>query len=121
MFFICTDNHLDDIPELLFYIFDEFSSISTIGKDNLYSRTHFLKDSHKQISGFAIMHVCYCDHNSYKKAILVYYDMTLYAFYLFISVNTVQGCIISPFDTLAIHDAYTWLHSLATFQTDMAT
>ncbi len=42
-------------------------------------------------------------------------------FYLFVSVDTVQSRIVSPFDTLAVHDPHTWLHLLTAFHTDMST
>ena len=41
--------------------------------------------------------------------------MTFYTFYFFISVNTIQGNIVPPFDTLTIHDTYTWFHVLTAY------
>lgn len=47
--------------------------------------------------------------------------MAFYSFFLFISINTVQRSIVSPFDTLTIHDVYTWNHVLTLFYTYMLT
>lgn len=53
------------------------------------------------------MYIGYGNHNSNKKTILIYYDITFYALCLFISTNTVQRNIVSLFDTLTIHDTDT--------------
>lgn len=42
------------------------------------------------------MYIGYGNHNGNKKTILVYYDMTFYAFYLFISINAVQSSVVPP-------------------------
>ncbi len=66
------------------------------------------------------MYISYGNHNANKKTILIYYDMAFYTFYLFISINTIQESIVSPFDTLIIHDVYIWLPVLTSFHTYMS-
>ena len=61
------------------------------------------------------------DHNGYEKTILVYYDMTLYAFYFFVSVNPAQNNIIPQFDALAVHNTRICFYLLTPFYTDMPT
>lgn len=67
------------------------------------------------------MYTGYGHHNDNEEAILVYYDMTFYSLYLFILISAVQGNIVSPFDTLAIHDTDTWFLVLTAFDTYMST
>lgn len=55
----------------------------------------------------AVMHIGYCNHNSYKKAVLIHYNMTFYSLYLFISTNTIQRIIVPSSGTLTVHDTYT--------------
>lgn len=80
LFFKCADYYLNNISKILSYVIHQFPSISSIGKDNLYSGTHFFKDSHQQISGFTVMYIGYGNHYGNKKTILIYYDMTFYTF-----------------------------------------
>ncbi len=67
------------------------------------------------------MHISYGDHNGNKKAMLIHYDMPFYAFYLFVSINTVQRSIVPPSDALTVHNSYTGFQALTAFHTYMPT
>ena len=67
------------------------------------------------------MHIGYGNHNGNKKTILVHYDMAFYTFYLFISVDTVQGSVVTSFYALTVHDVNTWFHALTALHSYMTT
>ena len=63
---------------------------------------------------------CYC-HDSYQEPVLVHDNMTLNALHLLIAVNAIERTVITPADTLTVHNANARFGLLTLLDTDFLT
>ena len=67
------------------------------------------------------MHASYCYHDSYQETVLVNDDMAFDAFHLYIAVNAIKGTVVTPADTLAVHNTNACLGILTVLDTNFFT
>jgi hypothetical protein len=63
----------------------------------------------------------YCNHDGYKKYVLVNHNMTFYDFYFLITIYYIQDIIINSFNALTVYDSMAGFPVLPLFYTYVST
>jgi hypothetical protein len=67
------------------------------------------------------MYASYCYHDSYQETVLIHDDMTLNALHLLIAVNVIKRTVVTPADTLTVHNTHARFGFLTFLDTDFLT